>query len=60
MEPTPANNTLDETRREITFERRKELMKLAEEVAELIGPKVQPHERCLFRQAVEMLLGSHY
>jgi hypothetical protein len=42
---------------EITLRRRRELMALAYEVAELALSRTQPHERCMLRAMVDTLVG---
>lgn len=40
----------------VDFARRRELIRLAESIAESLHGKVKPHELCILRQAVELYL----
>jgi hypothetical protein len=42
---------------EIGLGRRRELMHLANEIAELALSRTEPHERCMLRAMVDMLVG---
>lgn len=41
---------------EIPYERRKQLLALAERIGEVVVAETQPHERCLLRTLVESLV----
>ena len=42
----------------ISSTRRRELMRFAEQVASQVEERIKSHERCLFRQMVESLIGG--
>jgi hypothetical protein len=54
-----ALSALPERRRppEVSFGRRRELLALANEIAELALSRTQPHERCMLRAMVDTLVG---